>query len=93
MKEELKDSKLSTSELCKRYLRYQLAHYNATASQHSSSVHGGNVVSLTIATARKIRLMLASSEALDEDLVTLLTSANRSLLRHIFGSPETPYVL
>ena len=88
--EELRGSGITTSELCKRYLKYRLAQYSARVLADGA---GGNMPSLVNMAARKIRSMLAQSEDLDEELDTLLKTVNSTLLRYIFGSPESPYVL
>ena len=89
--EEMRESGITTSELCKRYLRYQLARYNAKISKQANGE--GDVPSLITLAVRKVRKMLAYTEDLDGELDTLLTTVSSTLLRHIFGSPETPHVL
>ena len=91
--EEMRESGITTSELCKRYLKYRLAQYNTEISQQSAGGANRSPSSLAAIAARKIRSMLAQSEDLDEELETLLKTVDYTLLRYIFGSPETPYVL
>ena len=91
--EELRESGITTSELCKRYLKYRLAQYNAKVSKRSAGGTGHTLPSLITTAARKIRSMLSQSEDLEWDLEILLKTVDSSLLRHIFGSPETRYVL